>query len=57
MVENETEMIEKIEREAQKDMTGTKKGHVKNLVIVRTGQPEIPRKRNGREDTMKEEIE
>ena len=57
MTENETEMREDIKREAQTDTIGTKQGHMTNVVIVHTGQQEIPRNTNGEEEMMKEENE
>lgn len=54
ITESETEMREEIKREVQTDMTGTKQGHVRNLLIVHTGLPEIPRKTNGGEEMTKE---
>jgi len=55
MIGSETEMREEIKREAQTEMTGTKQGHMTNLVIVHTGQQEIPRKTNGEDEMTKEE--
>jgi len=55
IIENETELKEEIKKEAQTDMTGTKQGHMTNLVLVHTGQPEIPRNTNGEGEMVKEE--
>lgn len=55
MIESKTEMREEIKREALTDVTGTKQGHMTNLVIVHTGQPEIRRNTNGEGEMVKEE--
>jgi len=55
MIGRETEVREEIKREAQTEMTGTKQGHMTNLVIVHTGQQEILMNTNGEDEMMKEE--
>ena len=55
MIESETEMRDELKRETHTDMMDTHQGHVINLVIVDTGQLEIPRNTNGGEEMMKEE--
>ena len=55
MIESETEMTEEIKREALTDMMGTKQGHVRNQVIIDTGQLEILRNTNGGEEMIEKE--